>query len=43
MIRIIKNRKKLSERIEKMRKSNIERNTFETKIKIELNIDGTGK
>ena len=26
-----------------MRKSKIERNTFETKIKVELNIDGTGK
>ncbi len=25
-----------------MRKSKIERNTFETKIKVELNIDGTG-
>ena len=26
-----------------MRKSEIERNTNETKIKIKLNIDGTGK
>lgn len=26
-----------------MRKSKIERNTFETKIKVELNIDGTGE